>query len=95
MPAADGQPVRSVHDGRIVYAGLFPTLGQLIIVDHGGMAFSLYGYMGLIAVSKGMSVGAGQIIGASGRSPDGQPALYFELRIDGQPVDPLQWLKVR
>jgi septal ring factor EnvC (AmiA/AmiB activator) len=95
LPVADGQPVRSVHEGRVVYAGLFPALGQLIIIDHGGMAFSLYGYMGLIAVSKGMSVGAGQIIGASGRSPEGQPALYFELRIDGQPVDPLQWLKVR
>ena len=95
LPVADGQPVRSVHEGRVVYADPFPALGQLIIVDHGGMAFSLYGYMGLIAVSKGMSVGAGQIIGASGRSPDGQPALYFELRIDGQPVDPLQWLKAR
>ncbi len=95
LPVADGQPVRSVHDGRVVYAGTFPALGQLVIVDHGGMAFSLYGYLGLIAVTKGMAVSTGQIIGASGLSPDGQPALYFELRIDGQPVDPLQWLKAR
>ena len=95
LPVADGQPVRAVHDGRVVYADPFPALGQLVIVDHGGMAFSLYGYLGVIAVSKGMTVTAGQVIGASGRSPDGQPALYFELRIDGQPVDPLQWLKAR
>lgn len=95
LPVADGQLVRAVHDGRIVYADRFPALGQLIIVDHGGSAFSLYGYLGTIAVSKGMNVGAGQIIGASGLSPEGQPALYFELRIDGQPVDPLQWLKAR
>ncbi len=95
LAVADGQLVRSIHEGRIVYADLFFALGQLIIVDHGGLAFSLYGYLGTIAVSKGMSVGAGQIIGATGRSPEGQPALYFELRIDGQPVDPLQWLKPR
>jgi murein hydrolase activator len=95
MPVADGQPVHSVHGGRVVYADLFPALGQLVIVDHGGMAFSLYGYLGAIGVARGMNVSAGQIIGASGRSPDGQPVLYFELRIDGQPVDPLQWLKAR
>ena len=95
LPVTDGQLVRSVYDGRVVYADQFPALGQLIIVDHGGLAFSLYGYLGTIAVSKGMTVNAGQIIGASGRSPDGQSALYFELRIDGQPVDPLQWLKGR
>ena len=95
LPATESQPVHAVHEGRVVYADSFPSLGQLIIVDHGGMAFSLYGYMGLIAVSKGMTVTAGQTIGSSGRSPEGQPSLYFELRIDGQPVDPLQWLKPR
>ena len=95
MTVAEGQPVRSVHEGRVIFADQFPALGQLVIIDHGGLAFSLYGYLGAMAVAKGMSVGAGQIIGASGRSPDGQPVVYLELRIDGQPVDPLQWLKAR
>jgi septal ring factor EnvC (AmiA/AmiB activator) len=95
MAVSDGQPVRAVHPGRVLYADLFPSLGQLVIVDHGGLAFSLYGYLGTMAVAKGTDVSAGQVIGASGRSPEGQPALYFELRIDGQPVDPLQWLKAR
>ena len=91
----DGQVVRSIHEGRVVFADEFPALGQLVIVDHGGLAFSLYGYLGDIAVTKGMAVTAGQVVGLSGRAPGGEPALYFELRIDGQPVDPLQWLKAR
>jgi murein hydrolase activator len=95
VAVADGQAVRSIHEGRVVFADVFPALGQLVIVDHGGLAFSLYGYLGAMAVTKGMTVTRGQIIGISGRAPGGEPALYFELRIDGQPVDPLQWLKAR
>lgn len=95
MAVPEGQPVRAVHEGHVIYADQFPALGQLVIIDHGGLAFSLYGYLGAITVAKGAPVGAGQVIGASGSSPDGKPALYFELRIDGQPVDPLQWLKAR
>ncbi len=93
--AADGQPVRSVHEGRVVFADLFTALGQLVIVDHGGLAFSLYGYLGSTAVTRGALVTRGQIVGTAGRAPGGQPAVYFELRIDGQPVDPLQWLRAR
>jgi murein hydrolase activator len=95
IAVTDGQAVRSIHEGRVVFADAFPALGQLVIVDHGGLAFSLYGYLGAMTVTKGMTVTRGQIIGISGRAPGGEPALYFELRIDGQPVDPIQWLKAR
>jgi septal ring factor EnvC (AmiA/AmiB activator) len=95
IAVTDSQAVRSIHEGRVVYADLFTALGQLVIVDHGGLAFSLYGYLGAIAVTKGMSVTSGQILGISGRAPGGEPALYFELRIDGRPVDAIQWLKAR
>jgi septal ring factor EnvC (AmiA/AmiB activator) len=95
LSVPEGVPVRAIHEGRVVFADQFPALGQLIIIDHGGLAFSLYGYLGSMSVTKGTAVAAGQVIGASGSSPDGKPALYFELRIDGQPVDPLQWLKAR
>jgi septal ring factor EnvC (AmiA/AmiB activator) len=95
VAVTDGQAVLAIHEGRVVYADVFPALGQLVIVDHGGSSFSLYGYLGAMAVTKGMTVTRGQIVGATGRAPNGEPALYFELRIDGQPVDPLQWLKAR
>ena len=57
------------------------------------MAFSLYGYLADIDVVSGERVSRGQRLGSVGAALDGEPALYFELRIDGKPVDPLQWLK--
>jgi septal ring factor EnvC (AmiA/AmiB activator) len=93
--AAEGQPVRAVHDGRVTFADVYAGLGQLVIVDHGGLTFSLYGYLGSIGVARGRVVTAGEVVGTAGRGPSGTPATYFELRIDGRPVDPLQWLKAR
>jgi septal ring factor EnvC (AmiA/AmiB activator) len=95
IEAADGEPVRAVHDGRVTFADVFAGLGQLVIVDHGGLAFSLYGYLGSIGVARGRLVAAGEVVGTAGRGPSGTPAAYFELRIDGRPVDPVQWLKAR
>ena len=62
-------------------------------LDHGDGAFSLYGHLRSMDVNKGDRVDAQSPIGASGRNPAGNPALYFELRVDGKAVDPLQWLK--
>ncbi len=95
IESADGSPVLSVHDGTVAFADVFAGFGQLVIVDHGGLAFSLYGYLGSMTATKGMHVSHGQVIGTAGRAPAGHSAVYFELRIDGMPVDPLQWLKER
>jgi murein hydrolase activator len=92
--AEQSQPV-AIHEGRVAYAGLFTGFGQLVIIDHGGLAYSLYGYLSSIALIKGQRVARGQPVGRVGRSPAGNSALYFELRIDAKPVDPLQWLKAR
>jgi len=88
----EGQTVRAVHEGTVVYADVFAGYGDLVIVEHGDRSHSLYGYLSSLAVAKGDRVEAQAPIGASGVDPSGTPALYFELRIDGQPVDPLQWL---
>jgi septal ring factor EnvC (AmiA/AmiB activator) len=90
---ADGQPVRAVHEGTVVFADQFTGYGNLIIVDHGDGAYSLYGYLSSLEVAREAHVDAQTPVGASGRDPSGNPALYFELRVDGKPVDPLQWLK--
>jgi septal ring factor EnvC (AmiA/AmiB activator) len=95
VEAAVGTPVRAVHEGRVTFADVFAGFGQLVILDHGNLGFSLYGYLGSARVAKGSTVSAGQVIGTSGRAPGGNAAAYFELRIDGKPVDPLQWLKVK
>jgi septal ring factor EnvC (AmiA/AmiB activator) len=89
----EGQSVAAVHEGVVTFAGPFTAYGNLVIVDHGGGASTLYGHLGSRSVNKGDRVSVGTSVGLSGRNPNGNPALYFELRIDGQPVDPLQWLR--
>lgn len=90
---AEGQPVHAVHEGTVAYADQFTGYGDLVIVDHGEGVYSLYGYLSSIEVARGGRVEARTPIGTTGRNPSGNPALYFELRVDGKPVDPLQWLK--
>jgi murein hydrolase activator len=88
-------PVRAVHPGTVAYADAFTGLGTLVIVDHGGNNYSLYGYLGSVTVQNGAMVETGAEVGRVGPSPAGPAALYFELRIDGKPTDPVQWLKPR
>ena len=95
IATAPSAPVAAVHEGLVAYAAPFAGFGNLVIVDHGGKAFSVYGYLGRVDVTKGSRIATGQVLGASGTSPAGRDALYFEMRIDGRAVDPLQWLKAR
>lgn len=90
---AEGQVIRAVHEGTVVYAEPFTGYGNLVILDHGDGEYSLYGYLSTMYVARGDPLEAREPIGTSGRSPSGNPALYFELRVDDKPVDPLQWLK--
>ena len=93
ISVAEGQRVNAVHEGTVAYADEFTGYGTLVIVEHGGGAFSLYGHLGTVQVARGDRVEAGSTLGLSGRNPTGNPSLYFELRIDARPVDPLQWLQ--
>jgi septal ring factor EnvC (AmiA/AmiB activator) len=90
---AEGAPVHAIHDGVVAFADTFSGFGNLVIVDHGGRTFSLYGNLLDVAVKKGAHVERGQSIGSVGTTAAGPAGLYFEMRVDGQPVDPLQWLK--
>jgi septal ring factor EnvC (AmiA/AmiB activator) len=89
----DGAAVSAVHDGVVAFAGNFSGFGNLIILDHGSQAFSLYGDLLDFEVAKGARVDRGQALGSAGPLPSGGTGMYFELRVDGRPVDPLQWLR--
>lgn len=91
LPA--GQPVRAIHEGVVAFADQFTGYGTLVIVDHGDNAYSLYGYLASLGVARGDHVDAQTTVALTGRNPAGNPSLYFELRVDGKPVDPLQWLR--
>jgi murein hydrolase activator len=93
LSIAEGEPVRAVHEGRVAFAGPFTGYGNLVIVDHGDGSHSLYGHLRVLRVEVGSLVDARTQVGESGRNLGGNPALYFELRVDGEAVDPLQWLR--
>jgi septal ring factor EnvC (AmiA/AmiB activator) len=95
IEASGGLPVSAVHDGTVAYAAPFTGFGNLVIVDHGGHAYTLYGYLSSISVTKGGRIAHGTKVGTVGSGPKSQPSLYFEVRVDGKAVDPLQWLKPR
>jgi murein hydrolase activator len=87
-------PVRAVSGGRVVYADWLAGLGLLIIIDHGGGYMSLYGHNDRLYESVGQQVAPGQIIARAGDSGgSARPELYFEIRRQGEPVDPRLWLK--
>jgi septal ring factor EnvC (AmiA/AmiB activator) len=95
IAAAEGSDAVAVHDGVVAFAGSFSGFGNLVILEHESHTFSLYGDLLAITVAKGARVEQGQPVGAVGPTPSGSNGLYFELRVDGRPVDPLQWLKKR
>ena len=95
IAATEGAPVRAVHPGVVSYARAFAGFGTLVVVDHGQNAYTLYGYLGSASVEEGDPVDAGAEVGRAGSAPASPPALYFEVRVDGRSVDPVQWLKPR
>ncbi len=89
-----GDPVRSIYDGQIVYADWFKGFGQLVIVDHGQGYMSLYSHNSQINRTLGEQVRANDIIAQAGSSGGlSRPGLYFEVRYNGDPRDPLLWVK--
>ena len=94
--AGEGEPVRAVAAGRVVFAEWMRGLGNLLIVDHGETYFSIYGNNEALLKQTGDAVAAGEplaTVGASGGNE--QTGLYFELRHLGTAFDPLGWARLR
>jgi lipoprotein NlpD len=92
----EGQPVRAAAAGRVVYAGGgLIGYGQLVIIKHNDTYLSAYGHNSRLLVSQGQDVQAGATIALMGLGPERQPRLHFEIRRDGEPVDPVPLLPRR
>jgi septal ring factor EnvC (AmiA/AmiB activator) len=96
IEAAEGVDVGAVYAGQVVYTGWFRGYGNLIILDHGQEYYTLYAHVAEIHVKEGDEVRQGQRIGAVGDTGSLAGArLYFEVRHQGRPQDPEQWLRQR
>ena len=94
IPADRGSSVRSVHYGRVIYADWLRGQGLLTIVDHGDGWMSLYGHNESLLKETGEWVAPGEFIARVGSSGGAaEPALYFEIRSAGTPVDPGNWIR--
>ena len=96
IAAVEGTDVAAVFPGHVVYTGWFKGYGNLIILDHGNDYFTLYAHVADILVREGDDVKQGQRIGTVGDTGSLTGArLYFEVRYQGKPLDPEQWLRQR
>lgn len=92
----EGEPVRAIASGRVVYADWLRGFGNLMILDHGEGYMSLYGNNESLLKQVGEAVRGGDVVasvGNSGGNPDS--GVYFELRHKGTPLDPLNWVSLK
>jgi len=88
-----GDPIRAAASGTVIYAGWISGYGNAVIIDHGGGITTLYGHNEAINVSVGQSVSQGQVIALCGATGDATgPHCHFEVRQDGEPVSPYNYL---
>ncbi|OGL15370.1 MAG: hypothetical protein A3G97_10125, partial [Candidatus Rokubacteria bacterium RIFCSPLOWO2_12_FULL_69_21] len=96
IEAAEGRDVAAVYAGHVVYTGWFKGYGNLIILDHGNEYYTLYAHIAEIQVREGEDVRQAQRIGTVGDTGSlAGPRLYFEVRYQGKPQDPAEWLRQR
>lgn len=96
IQASEGTAVTAVHSGRVVFADWMRGFGNLLIIDHGDQIMTLYAHLQQFSARPGQQVNRGDAIGRVGNS-GGQPrpALYFEVRRGGEPINPQRWIARR
>ncbi len=88
-----GTEIRATGAGRVAFAGTAGGYGNMVEVDHGDGVATRYAHMGATAVSEGQAVTRGTVLGAVGATGRATgPHLHYEVRIDGEPVDPMRFL---
>ena len=93
IQAERGEPVRAVYKGVTLFASWFKGYGNLIIIDHGNHYYTLYAHAEELFKQKGAVVEAGEVFATVGDTGSMiGPALHFEVRHHGKPINPLPWI---
>ncbi len=88
-----GSTIRAADRGRVIFAGWYGGYGYTVVIDHGGGIATLYGHTSKLYVKEGQAVQRGDAIAAVGSTGlSTGPHLHFEVRKDGEPVDPISYL---
>jgi murein hydrolase activator len=96
LQAPSGTDVKSVGDGRVVFADWLRGFGNLLVVDHGQGFLSVYGNNEALLRNVGDRIAVGEVVASVGNTGGSEtPGLYFELRFQGRPFDPLSWVAAR
>ena len=91
-----GQSIKAAATGTVFYSGSgLIGYGELIILKHNDTYLSAYGHIASLLVSEGQAIKKGQEIATMGEGPGGKPRLHFEIRRNGKPVNPRQYLPAR
>jgi septal ring factor EnvC (AmiA/AmiB activator) len=93
IDAATDRPVTAVYEGTVVFADRFKGYGLMVVLDHGGKHHSLYAHLAETGVQVGQKLAEGETLGTVGATSLLGTGLYFEMRFQGRPEDPLEWLK--
>ncbi len=94
IAASSGSEIRSIYEGNVIFADYFKGFGNMVIVDHGGGYFTLYAHASRIMKKVGAEVGKNEVIASVGDTDSNRgPFLYFEIRHQGKPVDPAEWVR--
>jgi septal ring factor EnvC (AmiA/AmiB activator) len=89
-------PAAAVAPGHVVFAGPVDGLGLVVVLAHSEFEHTVYAQLRRLAVLRGQTLSASDMVGVAGaRTPDGERECYFEIRLEGVPVDPSPWLEPR
>ncbi|MFZ4855361.1 MAG: murein hydrolase activator EnvC family protein [Desulfuromonadaceae bacterium] len=94
ISASSGTEIKAVYEGTVIFSDYFKGFGNMMVVDHGGGYFSLYAHASRLSKKVGVEVARHETIGAVGDVDSNKGSmLYFEIRHQGKPVDPAEWVR--
>jgi murein DD-endopeptidase MepM/ murein hydrolase activator NlpD len=94
LAGANHSPIHTADSGNVLFSGYYGGYGKVVIVDHGKGMATLYAHMSKVAVAPGQNVQKGEVVGYEGTTGFSTgPHLHFEVRVDGKPNNPLNFVR--